>query len=419
VVVAGGTYFAHTIEETLADGRVDVIVRGEGEVTFVELLRRLHRRESWAEVPGIAFKGAAGRTVITPARPLVEDLDALPFPAYDLLDMRRYGRGSRNHPGLVSIEHSRGCVDSCGFCILWKHMGQSVNGNGRVRPCYRSKSAMRSFDDVMRLVRDFGRRTFGWVDPTFNADAAWSDAWADLMLASPLVGPRGPRTVHTAWMRADCIVRDARLGVLDKLVRAGLRQVMIGVERDDAAGLDTLGKHGNGAEVCREAFAILRERHPEVFTIGSVVFGLPQDTPDDLRRLARCEADMGMDYCFYIPLTPNPGTAVAAEAARRGLVANLDLASYNFHTPVCATETMGLKDLESLYWRMLLDPSPRRAVRWVRQLLLPQDARKRRVHLALLRHGVRVAAASLARAVLHPKDRTPALYSRRPSWYDQ
>lgn len=419
-VVAGGTYFAHAVDETLADGRVDCIVRGEGEATFVELLRHLDDRDAWSGIPGLAFRDGRGRTVLAPPRALVEDLDALPFPAYDLVDMTRYGRGSHNHPALVSLEHSRGCMDSCAFCILWKHMGASADGNGRVRPRWRTKSGGRSFEEVARLHRDFGRRTFGWVDPTFNASPEWSDAWAERMLASDLVDARGrPRTIHTAWVRADGVLRDERLGVLEKLVRAGLRQVMIGVERDDPAGLAALGKHDNGPDVCREAFALFRERYPEVYTIGSVVFGLPGDTPRDLARLARLERDMRMDYCFFIPLTPNPGTAVADEAARQGRIANRDLSSYNFHTPVCTTDTMDLRDLERLYWRLMLRPRPERLAAWLRQLVFERDARKRSVHRALLKHGTRIAARSLLRALAHPGDPQPALYSRRPPWYDQ
>jgi radical SAM superfamily enzyme YgiQ (UPF0313 family) len=496
IVVAGGTYFAHTIEETLADGRVDVIVRGEGEATFVELLRHLESQISnlkseisnlksqisdrkseisnlkseisdpksqisnlksqisdrkseisplkseisnlKSEIPdsnsaratldpaglesirGIAFRGADGRPVLTPPRPLLPDLDALPFPAYDLIDMTQYGRGSRNHPALVSIEHSRGCVDSCGFCILWKQMGESADGNGHVVPRYRTKSAGRSFEEVVRLYREFGRRTFGWVDPTFNASPAWSDAWAERMLASDLVDPRGrPRTLHTAWVRADAVLRDEKLGILAKLVRAGLRQVMIGVERDDSGGLASLGKHHNGAETCRAAFALFREKYPEVYTIGTVIFGLPGDGPADLARLAACEQHMRMDYCFMIPLTPNPGTAVAAEAAALGRIANRDLSSYNFHTPVCTTETMDLRALESLYWRLMLKPDHGRLVNWLRQIVMERDARKRRVHLAMLGRGTRIALEALWRSVFRPNDCAPALYSRRPTWYDQ
>jgi radical SAM superfamily enzyme YgiQ (UPF0313 family) len=299
-------------------------------------------------------------------------------------------------------------------------MGEGLNGNGGVRPRYRTKTGRRSFDEVLRLYDRFGRRTFGWVDPTFNASPDWSDEWAEAMLRSKLVGPRGKAaTLHTAWLRADCVVRDQRLGVLDKLVRAGLRQVMIGVERDDPAGLAALNKHNNAAEVCRAAFAIFREKYPAVYTIGTVIFGLPGDTLADLRRLSDCQYEMGMDYCFVMPLTPNPGTAAAERARRGGYVASDDLASYNFHTPVCRTDALGLRELESAYWRIMLRPGRRRIGRGLRHLFLERDRRKRRVNQALLARGTAIAAKSLLRAILHPGDPRPALYSRKPSWYDE
>jgi radical SAM superfamily enzyme YgiQ (UPF0313 family) len=420
VAVAGGPYFAHAIEPTLNDGRIDVIVRGEGEWTFVELLRHIYDRGRWQAIRGLAFRGNDGKPIVTPPRLLIDDLDTLPPPAFDLIDMSRYGRGSRNHPRLTSIEHSRGCIDACGFCVLWKQMGQSVNGNGTFRPRYRTKKPQRSFDEVDWLYHRFGRRTFGWVDPTFNASPDWSDGWAEHMLASKLMDLRGrPRTLHTAWLRADGVVRDEKLGILDKLVRAGLRQVMIGVERDDSAGLTQLGKRDNGPEVCREAFAILRERYPQAYTIGTLIFGLPGDTLADLDRLVRWQYELGMDYGFIMPLTPNPGTAVADRAIEGGYVANRDLASYNYHTPVCTTDTLSLRDLESVYWRTMLMPSRVRLRRAWDKLIRRRDRRKRRVDIALLRHGTRLALASLIRSIRKPRDSAPTLYSRRPSWYDQ
>ncbi len=430
LVVAGGVYFAHAVEPTLRSGLVDVIVRGEGEVTFCRLLERSADRSAWAGIAGLAFLDETGQVVRTPSRPLIADLDSLSFPAYDLVDMDDYGHGSHNHPDLVSIEHSRGCIDSCAFCILWKHMGTSVNGNGseseKVRPCYRTKSPPRSFQEVRTLYHSFGRRTFGWVDPTFNADPAWSDGWAEAMLGSELMDARGrARTLHTAWMRADGIVRDHTLGVLGKLVRAGLRQVMIGVERDRDRDLGLLGKHRNGADVCREAFAILRQFYPQVYTIGTVIFGLPGDRMEDLRRLAGWQYELGMDYCFLMPLTPNPGTAFAdladlAEKARDAEAGEAtDWARYNFHTPVMPTAALDLRQLESIYWRQIFRPSLRRLQTNGRQLLLERDRRKRRVTMALLARGTGIAVRSLIRNVVHPASREPALYSRKPSWYDE
>ncbi len=419
LAVAGGVYFAYAVEETLRTGLVDVIVRGEGEVTFRELLARAGDRSTWGEIAGLAFLDADGRVVRTPHRPLIADMDELPFPAYDLVDMNDYGRGSRNHPGLVSVEHSRGCIDSCAFCVLWRHMGE--NGTAAIRPRYRTKSAERSFEEVRRLYHRFGRRTFGWVDPTFNADPAWSDGWAEAMLAADLTDARGrARMLHTAWMRADCIVRDQKLGVMDKLVRAGLRQVMIGLERDDEAGIARLGKHNNSADICREAFAILRERYPSVYTIGTVIFGLPGDRMADLRRLAAWQYEIGMDYCFLMPLTPNPGTAFAAEAGGNSNDGGNGghLARHNFHTPVMPTAELDLRELESIYWRLMFRLSRGRLATTGRQLLAERDRRKRRVTLALLGRGTSIAVRSLARKVFRPKSTEPALYSRRPSWYD-
>lgn len=420
LVVAGGPYYAHALEDTLGGGAVDVVVRGEGERTFVELLRHAGDRSAWPSIEGIAFPDSDGRVRVTPPRRLIADLDALPFPAYDLVPMGNYGRGSRNHPDLVSIEHSRGCIDDCAFCILWKHMGEARGPAREVRPCYRTQSPERSFDTVLRLWREFGRRTFGWVDPTFNASPRWSDRWADLMLRSELMDARGaPRTLHTAWMRADCVVRDEKLGILEKLVRAGLRRVMIGVERDDAQGLVALNKHHNDPEICRAAFAVFRARYPEVFTIGTVIYGLPGDTAADLERLARIDYDMPMDYCFLMPLTPNPGTRAAQEASRAGRVANASLATYNFHTPVCATEQLDLRRQESVYWRMMLRLDLRRLARVWDYLFGRHDPRKRRVHWALWLHGTRIAVTSLVRALAHPLSPAPALHSRRPRWYDR
>jgi radical SAM superfamily enzyme YgiQ (UPF0313 family) len=420
LVVSGGYYYGHAIDDTLADGSVDVVVRGEGEATFAELLRHAADRSAWPGIRGIAFRDDGGGIRLTPPRDLIHDLDSLPFPAYDLLDMHRYGLGSRNHPGLVSVEHSRGCSDRCSFCILWKHMGKDRNGSGEMRPFVRTQSPERSFDTVLRLYREHGRRTFGWVDPTFNIAPQWSDRWAEAMLGSELMDGSGqPLTVHTAWMRADCVLRDQKSGILEKLVRAGVRQVMLGVERDDDAGLAFLDKHNNGAEVCREAFSIFLEKYPEVFTIGSVIIGLPGDTMADLKRLMACKDKFGMDYCFVIPLTPNPGTQAGQDAHQSGRVANSELASYNYHTPVCTTDSLSLRQLESVYWRPVLSGMNFRWLsRAARNCLLEPNPRKRRLHRSFLKHGTAIAAKTITHRLTHPFSQEPTLHSRKPPWYD-
>jgi anaerobic magnesium-protoporphyrin IX monomethyl ester cyclase len=218
-------FFGHAVQESLASGLIDYLVHGEGERALLELLNTLADGGDMGKVTGISYRPNGG-IVTTPARPLVDDMDTLPMPAWSKVAMRGYGLGSKNHAGLVAIEHSRGCIDACDFCILWKHMGTVSQDGKAVKPCYRTKSAERSFEEVSRLIRDFDRYTFGWVDPTWNADPSWTDRFSGLLLR------HGIKIQQTAWMRADGIVRDEELGILDKAVARDLP----GDDRRGAAG---------------------------------------------------------------------------------------------------------------------------------------------------------------------------------------
>ena len=241
IVIAGGMYFSHTACASLETGLIDYIVHGEGERTLAELLGVLTQGGDVSTVKGLSFQ-QDDQMISTLPRRLITDLDTLPMPAWSKIPMRQYGLGSRNHPGLVSIEHSRGCIDQCSFCILWKHMGQVCKDAVTTRPCFRTKSPERSLDEVKRLIKEYDRFTFGWVDPTWNADPTWTDQFCDLLLKHQV------KIRQTAWVRADCIVRDEGLGVLEKAVRTGLCQVMIGVERPDECGQQVLNKHTNGPD---------------------------------------------------------------------------------------------------------------------------------------------------------------------------
>jgi anaerobic magnesium-protoporphyrin IX monomethyl ester cyclase len=411
IVVAGGVFFSHAAEEVLASGTIDYIVHGEGEITLPDLLDTVAGGGDPAGVRGISYR-QDGQIATTAPRPLLEDMDALPWPAWLKVPMSLYGRGSRNHPGLISVEHGRGCLDRCDFCILWKHMGRTAEDGRTVRPCYRTKSAARSFEEAARLVREFDRYTFGWVDPTWNADPQWTDEFCGLVLK------HGLRIQQTAWVRADGIVRDEGLGVLEKAVRAGLCQVMIGVERPEEEGLQALGKHANGPDTTARAFEILRTKYPDVLTIGSVIFGLWDETRKSIDHLARWPYKVGMDYCFFIPLTPNPGTRVHEEAVERGIVAVADRRAYNFHTPVLRTRRFSPKQLERLYFRLLFSVSRDRLRAWVRRFFTVPAGRRRRVLRSLLQQGTRIALRYTATMVRHPGRRDPTVYSRKPGWYD-
>ncbi len=411
IIIAGGVYFSYAAEESLKDGFIDYIVHGEGELTLLELLITIADGDHIEKVKGLSYR-LNGQVLRTGLRAPITDMDTLPMPAWSKVPMHLYGLGAKNHPGLVSIEHSRGCVDSCSFCNLWKHMGKlSIDGK-TIKPYYRSKSPERCFEEVTRLIRDFDRHTFGWVDPTWNIDPRWTDTFCDLVLKQNV------RIRQTAWLRADYVVRDEELGILEKAVRAGLCQVMIGVERPDEAGLKELKKHSNGPEITAKAFEIFRKKYPTVFTIGSVIFGVWDETKDSLDKLSKYGYKVGMDYCFFIPLTPNPGTEVYEEARKRGIIEVTDRRAYNFHTPVMRTKRFSAKQLERLYFRLMFRVSLGIIIHHFRKLFALRDKRRKRVFKSLFKYGAQIAARYVVNRLCHPFSNKPTVYSRKPIWYD-
>jgi len=408
-VIAGGCYFAYAVEDTLLNHPVDFIVRSEGEETLSDLVRELLRKApDPARVLGIAYHDG-GEIRQTSPRPLIEDLNTLPSPAYDMLPMDRYGRGSRNHPNLAAIEHSRGCIDTCSFCILWRHMGDETNG--ACRPRLRTKSGARSFEEVRLLVERYDRKTLGWVDPSWNADPAWSDEFCTLMVR------RNMQVMASAWMRADCIVRDEKLGILKKQVKSGLRRAIIGVERIRDVDLRRFGKHNNAPDVTAEAFAILRKNYPEVDTIGTFIYGVWEETEESIAGLLEYAAAQRMDYSFFIPVTPNPGTPVRDEAVRRNAIEVDDLRAYNFITPVMRSKDLTAARLQDIFHKHAALWWIRDGARGIRRLLFERDARKRGVRRALFRHGLRVFNSALWNRITR-RDGNPALHFVVPSWYN-
>jgi anaerobic magnesium-protoporphyrin IX monomethyl ester cyclase len=299
-VIAGGCFFAHVAEEAIETGLVDVVVHGEGEITIVELVEALRSgiAQDLVRVPGISY--AVGDQILrTPPRQLIADLDRLPFPAYDLLPVERYGKGSRNHPDLAAIELGRGCSGSCAFCVLWRQMGSEDNSG--LSPRLRTKSPERLIDEIRILTGKYQRRYLGWVDPCFNADPQVPGELAALLIKHRItIG-------QSAWVRADAVLRDAASGALSRCVRAGLNEVYLGIERCNSSDLHALHKTIHPDD-CRRALDLLARDFPEVFTVGSFIYGLSGDTPETVRNWSRLVWEMKLDYCFFIPLTPLPGT---------------------------------------------------------------------------------------------------------------
>ena len=148
----GGYHPSFNHQEMLENDYVDIVVIGEGEYTFPELVRTLEKGGDISKVKGIAYQD-----VITPPRPLIKDLDQLPFPARHLLPMDHY-KILNMKLNTATIISSRGCPMQCSFCA-----SAALHGNR-----LRMRSAKNVVDEMEHLLKDHDAGMIAFMDDTFT-----------------------------------------------------------------------------------------------------------------------------------------------------------------------------------------------------------------------------------------------------------
>jgi anaerobic magnesium-protoporphyrin IX monomethyl ester cyclase len=206
---------------------IDYAVLGEGESTLLELVRRV----PIARITGLAYRDR-GRVVRGPARSHLLNLDELAFPAWDLIDIRKYpscGRGVVNGIDLareprVSVIYSRGCTGHCDFCSTWW-----------IWKGWRHRSAVNMVDELEFLSEGLGTRHFWFADDALTIDRA-----ATVSLCEEICRRR-LRIAFVATTRSDCVDRE----VLELLRAAGCYEVSYGVETGSQELLRQMGKEND------------------------------------------------------------------------------------------------------------------------------------------------------------------------------
>lgn len=412
--VAGGGHFSNLAHRYAKAGTpIDAIVVGEGEVTFVELVKELGKAQpSLHAIDGLVFWDGE-KMVRNPARALVHDLDTLPLPAYDMMPMELYGKSRYLFsPGGTTIHHSRGCVSKCSFCAWWTTMADrtiDAAGNTKLRPRWRSKSVDRVFEEMELLYWKYGKRSYVWVDESWNIDPDFNDQFAERMLQS------GMKTKWFAFMRADCIVRDEKRGILEKLVRAGLSHILIGVERADGDDLTLLDKRFYAGGIAREALEIFKTKYPEVFLQATFIVGVKDESPASLDRQLALAKLIDVDFPAFHPITPVPGTPIFDEAIREGWITEDDFDDFDWLTPVLDSKYMTRDEIAASLHRM------NKALvnnRWMLRGLFNKVDYKRDMYIWFAKVSAQMALEAVKQKV-NPLDVSHYQQLVTPKWYDR
>lgn len=335
VTVLGGQHFSFTAEESLRSfPEVDCIVRGEGEITFVELIRSLQNRADLGRISGLSFRHDGG-TFHTPPRDLITNLDTLPFPAYHLVEdnLGRYhfsmmaGKNAR----YLILEGSRGCNHRCSFCTQWRHW----------RGTWRTKSSKRIADEMEHLHQQFGGEFLWLTDDNFDYRRRGEDLWEELM-------KRNLRE-DFSWFfqaRTDDIARNPEL--VSKLRKVGNTWILVGVESDSPDRLDDFNK-SIGVKDAFRAMRVLRDN--DVFAQAMVVIGSRGDTEESIERTREFSHDLESDLVIYSVLTPLPGTEVHATASKNGWIEDANYAHYDMVHAIMPTETLSRGEVQEELFR--------------------------------------------------------------------
>jgi anaerobic magnesium-protoporphyrin IX monomethyl ester cyclase len=288
----------------------DWVVIGEGEATTADLLDALGG-DSGVEptgVVGLTFR-TGGDLVTTGRRPNMTDLDALPYPAWDLVDIDRYRAAWRPHGRFsMNLATTRGCPFHCNWCA---------------KPIWGQRYAVRSpayvADEVAWLKRTYAPDHISFADDIFGLKPDWLEAFAAAVRERDAVIP------FKCLSRADLLLRP---GDVEALRDAGCETVWMGAESGSQSILDAMDKGTTVAQI-REAAARLRVQGIRVAFF--LQFGYPGETWQDIEATRRLVAgslpdDIGISVSYPLPGTPFHERVRADLAARGNWVDSSDLA---------------------------------------------------------------------------------------------
>lgn len=302
-VLMGGPHATFADNEILTDEKaVDIIVRGEGEETIVELAKQAPKLNKLCDIRGITFR-KDNQIIQTPSRPFIEDLDALPRPAYKYVPMDKYRITGHT---LLPVISSRGCPFQCPFCVATEMFGTK----------FRSRSPKNVLDELEWLRDEWGAEGIAFQDDTLTFDRKRAMDICDGIIERKINLPWGCGT------RADVVTKE----LLAKMRKAHCNETMFGVESGCQRMRDVLKKRVS-TEQCENAIKWTKDAG--IFVTVSVILGYPGETKETLQETLDFVRRVEPDDVWLCHATPYPGTCLREIVEKNGWKMSQDWELYN------------------------------------------------------------------------------------------
>jgi radical SAM superfamily enzyme YgiQ (UPF0313 family) len=322
IVVIGGPHATFMDKQILNDEpSVDIVARGEGEETLLDLAQYATEQKNLQDVLGITFRNGKD-TIQTPSRPAIRNLDELPYPAYSHFTLEKYLLYGKLFLPVIT---SRGCPFQCAFCTTSRILGKE----------YRARSPKNIVDELEHIEKVYHADSFTFYDDTLTLDKGRIFKICDEIKA---------RRINIPW---DCQTRVDQVSkeILTKMKETGCQQVFFGVESGCQTILDAVNKR---TTVEQNEKAIRMAKEAGLFVSISIILGYPGETKDMLKQTLDFIRRTEPDDVYICIATPYPGTELRRVVEENGWNMSPDWSQYNTVTPVFENPNLSDEEVKEL-----------------------------------------------------------------------
>jgi radical SAM superfamily enzyme YgiQ (UPF0313 family) len=299
VTIIGGLHATFSDKLLLENYKfIDIVVRGEGEETLLELIKGIRNKNHLDKILGISFR-KDGKIISNPPRPFIKDIETLPFPAYDLFPMASYPLP----PDIKGVKQSslittsRGCPMGCKFCETTMAWGRGI----------RSTSAERLFDEVKHLYEKFGIDYIRFADDLFTLKKEKVIKFCNLVIKNKLP------IKFRIQARVDTVDEE----MLNTLKKAGCDLIEYGAESGSNKILKVIGKNITTEKIKK---AVELTRKAGIGVKYFLIVGLLEEGPNETWETFKLIKETKPDWIGINALTIYPGTEVYDIAKKEGLI---------------------------------------------------------------------------------------------------
>jgi len=315
LIIFGGSHPSVLPENTLKNENIDVVVRGEGEITMLEIVRAVERESPFKGITGVSYKNK-GDIIHNPNRELINDIDTIPFPARNLMRQEKFleiGYKKYGDRG-AWVFSSRGCPYHCTYCASWRIWTRK----------WRARSPKNIINEIRELIDEFDVDRINFADDTFTISRKRVEEFCNLLKKENL---------QISWgcnVRVDNV--DKKLFEIMK--SAGCTDVWIGAESGSPIILKDIKKGITFTQI-KNAFKWSKEAGLK--RRAYLMIGSPKESKETILQTEKLVDEIKPDTLEFSILTPYPGCENYEMAKKGGYVRdNVDWSKIDLFSSNCA-----------------------------------------------------------------------------------